>query len=494
MAVTSVSSSNSSSSSSMSLVQSSSPNAHLHDDDQTTSLGSLDFGSGEELNLDSYYSKLQDVENTKLAVYDNRQNSIQTKISAYSTLQSSLDTLKSMATKLASADFQKSATATVEDNAAYIPNPTDNAAAGTYDIKINQLATNQSSASTVIADKSIKLGSGSLSIKVGNGSAVSVKVSDASLASVRDAINNAKDSSGNALGVSAAIVTDAKGTYLTLTAKNSGEANAFSISATGDAGLTGVISSISTKVQAQDAKFTVNGVDLDTASNQVTGVIPGLDLTLAAVSTKSQKTTITSDTTTLANGVAQFVDAYNNVLKTISSLTHFDASKPADNGPLFVDTGTRQITSTIKGLIGSDAVAALAKFGVTPVDMSTVSESNPAGSLKIDSDKLAKALSTGSTDLKKLLGDDKSGLMSQMSSAVNALEDNKVGIITTSNKTFKDQIDNLTVQKQRATEISVSRMQTYRANFIKLNQFKTNMDAQLDALKAQFAAMKKSSD
>lgn len=461
----------------------------------SSSLGSLNFGSGSALDLDGYYSKLQEAENTKLSAYDTKKNSVQTKISAYSTLKGSLDSMKGLATVMASTDFQKSATATTSANA-YIPKATDNTASGTYDIKVNQLASNQSSASTAVADKTAKLGSGSLSITMGNNSAVSVNVANGSLEGVRDAINSAKDDSGNALGVTAAIVTDSKGSYLTLTSKESGEANAFSISATGDSGLTDVVSGITPKVEARNAKLTVNGVDLETTSNQVSNVIPGLELTLSSVSTTSEKTTVNNDTSTWSEGMTQFVNSYNNFLSTVNGLTQYSTDDNAESGALVGDSGARTVRSQMKGLMSNEMLASLKDFGVTAVSLDKTNASRPAGSLQIDSTKLSQALTTNPDGFKKLMVGEggKSGLMGQISSKVDDLEDSKMGVITTNTNTLNEKVDNITSQKERATTASDYRMKMYKQNFTKLVQFKTTMDAQIESLKAQFKSLNGSSD
>ena len=70
--------------------------------------------------------------------------------------------------------------------------------------------------------------------------------------------------------------------------------------------------------------FTVNGLALTTVL-VASGGIDGMDLELKKT-TDAVTIDVTYDDTTIANNVADFVSAYNEVVSTIGSLTSFDAA------------------------------------------------------------------------------------------------------------------------------------------------------------------------
>ena len=461
----------------------------------SSGLGSLNFGSGASLDLDKYYSQLETAEQSKLTTYDTQKSSAETKISAYSTIKSSLDALKSQASAMTESNFQKSAVATVASNAAYTATATDNSIAGTYDIQVKNLATTQSSASLAVDNKTTKLGSGTITLNQ-NGKDYSIAISSASLEGVRDAINAAKDSSGNKLGVSAAIISDESGSaYLTLNSTKTGASGEFTVSATGDTGLTDVISNMSTKKKATNAEFTINGVTVESASNTVTNAVPGLELTLASVSSSPETLTVSNNTSDWASSVSNFVSSYNSFLTTVNSLTKYDTDDSSNSGALAGDSGARTIRSQVKELLSNENLASLKDFGITAVSLDKTSTSTPAGSLQIDSTKLNKALLDNPDGFKKVLmgSDGKSGIMNQVSAKVDEIENSKTGILTTNTNSLNEKVKNIESQKTRATTASEYRLKMYKQSFTKLVKFKTSMDTQLESIKAQFEALKKSS-
>ncbi len=75
-----------------------------------------------------------------------------------------------------------------------------------------------------------------------------------------------------------------------------------------------------------DASITVNGQTLTSSSNTITGLMPGVDVTLAADAKDSATITVSHDTQSLADKVKGMVDAVNSALDDISSLTSYDSS------------------------------------------------------------------------------------------------------------------------------------------------------------------------
>lgn len=465
-------------------------------------LGSLSFGSGAAFELDQTYAQMEKAENSKLKTYDTQKESVETKLSAYSTLKGSLEALKSQAEALSPSNLQKSASATTSA-VAYIPKATDSSISGTYDIQVNQLATTQSNVSAKINDKTSKLGSGSISLQQGSDAAVSVPIKNASLEGVRDAINAAKDSNGNRLNIAAVVLSDEKGgSYLSVSSTKTGARSAFTLSATGDSGLTDVISNMSVKKEAANAKFSINSVDLEANSNVVTSAVPGLELTLSSVSTKPETTTVGNNIDEWASSIANFARSYNSFLTTVSGLTKYEAPSTfnkgvfdtSKSGALLGDPGSRTILNQVKHLMSGSNLAALKDFGITTIDFSKANATTPVGSLQVDFNKLTQSVANNPEGIKKVLSGNggKNGLMSQVVAKVDELENEKSGLLTISTKSLDDKAKNITKQKERATETIESRLKAYKQSLIRLVKFRTSIDQQMKGIESQFETMRKS--
>lgn len=113
-----------------------------------------------------------------------------------------------------------------------------------------------------------------------------------------------------------AIATGLDGTDVTLVLEGaSGGNNGFTLfsSSASDQGADKFITGLnSNKVQAgQDAKFSVNGLSVARASNQVTDVIDGVSFTLGAVA--SANISVVSDHSTLKDKLKGLVESYNDI-------------------------------------------------------------------------------------------------------------------------------------------------------------------------------------
>jgi flagellar hook-associated protein 2 len=87
-----------------------------------------------------------------------------------------------------------------------------------------------------------------------------------------------------------------------------------------------------------DAKYTLDGIDLASTTNTVTGAIPGVTFQLKGIqkSTDTPATlSVNVNTSQIQSNVQQFISAYNDLLSYVKQETSVDAT-----------TGTRQIFAT----------------------------------------------------------------------------------------------------------------------------------------------------
>lgn len=108
-------------------------------------------------------------------------------------------------------------------------------------------------------------------------------------------------------------------------------------------------------VPAQDAKFKLDGVDLTSPTNAVTGAIAGATITLK----KADKATIdlSKDTAAVKKNVQGLVTSVNDLLSTISSQSSFD-SKTYASGVLFGDSVARNAKDSVRSLLFTDTPGA----------------------------------------------------------------------------------------------------------------------------------------
>jgi flagellar hook-associated protein 2 len=157
--------------------------------------------------------------------------------------------------------------------------------------------------------------SGSISIPVGTGTAVPVAVptSNATLAGLVSAINNT-----TGIGVTASIVTNSDGTSsLALASQTLGAAGTLTVnSSVAD---TATALNYNTAVTGANASLTVDGVNLTSASNTVTNLIPGVTFQLLSSTSSPVQVVIGNDNTDVESTVNQFVSDYNSLIGALNT-------------------------------------------------------------------------------------------------------------------------------------------------------------------------------
>ncbi|UAL10893.1 flagellar filament capping protein FliD [Caulobacter segnis] len=312
-----------------------------------------------------------------------------TKISAYQSLQSlltditdSLSALKSVAYSSLStsgnAFDEKSAYLTASDGSdatdVIAVSADDDATAASYAITITQLAKAMKVASTA-QDASAALGvSGDFTIGVEAGTSATIAItSDMTLTSLAAAIN----AQSGTTGVNATLLKVDDGDYrLVLSASdtdvdiqvtdNSGAAQAIGLTDT-DGAFANVLQA------AQPAIVTIDGLEVTSASNQLTDTIPGLSISLLQATTGQ---TITLDIEPnyedVKTAITDFIDAYNALRDFIdTNQTVGSDGTVADDAVLFADSILRGVTKQLSGVLGQsvaaadDTVSTLASLGIT---------------------------------------------------------------------------------------------------------------------------------
>ncbi|MFZ6008510.1 MAG: flagellar filament capping protein FliD [Nitrospirota bacterium] len=165
--------------------------------------------SGSSIDTSAIVQQLMQVERQPLLKLKQKEAGYQAKISAYAALLSSVSSFKSAVTSLKDSSLM-GMKATVSDTSYMTATASSTATAGTYNIKINNIAKAQSIYSTLFTAENAEVAdlttyaTQKLQIQVGSSTAkeITINSSNNSLSAIKDAINNAS------AGVTASIINE----------------------------------------------------------------------------------------------------------------------------------------------------------------------------------------------------------------------------------------------------------------------------------------------
>lgn len=383
-------------------------------------------GIGSNLDVNSIVTQLMSIEKRPLTLLDKEEASYQSKVTAYGTLKGAMASLQSAMQGLATATRFQAQVAAPADPTVFTASTTNAATPGSYTVDVGLTAQSQVLAATGVASDQNASSTGVLQIKVGSGATQSITIdaSNNTLAGVRDAINSAH------IGVTATIVNAGGATpyKLVLNADATGATNTLVVTNGLAAGeLYDAIASLAEVRVARDATLTVNGVAVTSASNTVASVISGVTLNL--LKSGSTTLTVTRDSASVQSAVNTFVQAYNDVNKTIANLTAYNAASK-QGGALLGDSTAQGLQSRIRAMLGQ----ALTGTGGSYTTLSQVGVSfQKDGSLTVDSTKLAAAISTNFADIPAVFavhGKSSNSLLSLASSSASSQAGSYVVTIT----------------------------------------------------------------
>jgi flagellar hook-associated protein 2 len=324
----------------------------------------------------------------------------ETTLSAQSTVLNSLSTqltaLQTSIQALTDPDGQfDSKTATSTDSSVVTATAGNSASVGTHTIVVSQLATTSSYSSSALTDGDTTFGEGTFYIKIGTNTPVAVDVT-----SSNDTLNTlASYINGQDLGVTATVVTDSSGARLALYSNTSGAAGNIMIDPTGYSNTTGL--SFTAGTTGVDASLTVDGIQIDSSSNTISTVIPGVTLTLTGTNTSTTpaEVSVEPDTDGASTALNNFVTAYNTLITSINAQFTYDASSGESAPPLLGDSGLeivqQELADDVSFMVtGNTGVESLADLGIT---------TNDDGTLTVDSSQLTDVLSSQFNDVQSFL-------------------------------------------------------------------------------------------
>ncbi len=408
-------------------------------------------------------------------------STLKTQAFAFASIASSFKSLKDSALVLKetsnTAYSAKSATSSISTTVSIGSLDSSKAINGTYNITdITQLAQSDRVIFNGVADDdTTQFGTGTLDFTYqGATTQVVIDSSNNTLQGIATAINDAD------MGITAAIINDGGATpyRLTLTSDDTGA----------DATITQNIASIlSLTLDAAasalpenepfDAAFELNGLSLTSATNSVSGAIPGLSFSLLDTDTTNTiKITVQSDTAAISNSIQSFLDAYNGLRASLKGLISPDPATGA-LGPVGHDltltaanVRINQMMGTVFTTLGTYQYDSLAKIGIT---------SDGAGGLVADSAKLATAIQDHPTDVRLLFQGTalEDGIAEKLYNYVDGLT-NPLGIFA---------------KKQSSIDSSVTRLNKLKEERQRMvDNYKARLEARFNALEKAISILNSS--
>jgi flagellar hook-associated protein 2 len=241
-------------------------------------------GISSGLDVNAIVAQLVAAERAPAAQRIQRQDTkLATQISALGALKGALGNLQSSVNPLKTESAFQTRTVASSSESIVSGTATASAASGSFAVEVLQLASAQKIITGAIAGGAgAVIGTGTLTVSMGaNAFDVVIDDSNNSVTGIRDAINGA----ANNTGVRATIINTADGARLVLTARDTGAANAIRVTqAGGNGGLATLVydpptttSNYTELEPAQDAQIRVEGFDITSATNTITGAVDGDD-------------------------------------------------------------------------------------------------------------------------------------------------------------------------------------------------------------------------
>ncbi|MBS0292597.1 MAG: flagellar filament capping protein FliD, partial [Proteobacteria bacterium] len=331
----------------------------------------------------------------------------QAKVSTFGQIKSLVSTLSDAVGKLTSVTGWNAVGVTSSNTAAVTASAVGGTVATTFSVEVQGLAKAQNTTSAAMLPVGAPLGAGMLRLELGSWSDaasftpnagtptdITIGAND-TLSDIASKINGAK------AGVTATILSDASGERLLLRGKTTGQQAGFRVSVTDSdgnntdaSGLSRLVAGSSTEYAA-DAKATINGIAVTSATNTFANTVSGVSFNALQVTTAPVEVAVSQDTSAVRKNIDDFVKAYNAVNQALSQITKYDKDTKSA-GLLQGDSTAVGLQNTLRMALQSvtsgtgGAFRTLSDVGIGVAG--GLGQVNPSGDLAVDATRLNKAL------------------------------------------------------------------------------------------------------
>lgn len=414
----------------------------------------------------------------------NKIESIQAEKTAWSDIKTRLNNFLKKVEDLQKLDTFQTKKTTSSDSSSVAISATADAAEGKFRLQVNQLAT-----STELVGKRLDTSETALATS-GELTITSADTEEAFTFSV-DAKDSLKDVAAkiNAetknSNISATIVDN----RLVLQDKKTGE-RTFTVDGSAKEAL-GLGEEAKFNL-GQDAKFTLNGIEITRQFNIVEDVVEGVTFELLQETEKEISLSLTNDTSKLKTAVKDFVSQYNSLMSFISEKIDVGDPSKEDNeaGALAGDSTLVRLQSELRNLIVPPYNSANSSLRASDVGLSIADRE---GTLTLDETKFDTILAKDPEELKKFFfQSEKVAGETKTSGYSIALKDvadkylseksgNK-GIIAVKFETYESTIKDLNKQIERFDTLIDQKKERYVNMFTRLDQAMMQAEEQMSWL------------
>ncbi len=469
----------------------------------TSSSATTFSGLATGLDTDSIVTKLMKIERMPITRLEAKKTAEADRLAAYAQFKGTIDTLKSAVSAMSLTSQVKSTSVSVSTGAPFTATST-NASSGSYTIAVKQLAQVQKNISNGFSSQTDAVfGTGTFTLTNGTkNTVISVDSTNNSLSGLAAAIN----AQSTTTGVKATIINDGtnSATAYHMVFTGADASTTFSVASTliADDGTTPITFAAAVPVQtAQQAKILVDGTEIVSNNNTLSGTISGVTLNLNGVSeavtgTPPYKTSlleIKPDTSALKEKLTTFVTSYNKVMNWIlsgypefkgSATTTTDTTTPDLLGSVLrgdasinsVKNGLQSVLSSVTKTSGSLSV--LSQLGIT---------TNLDGTLTQNNTKLDAALQNNFDSAVSLLAGEGSvdGAMKKMNYYLLNITNGSTGMYANKKKSYDQTVARINDQVLNMEPRMVKKEATLRAQYTAMEKLVSGLNAQSTFLTQQ---------
>ena len=480
-------------------------------------ISSLGVGSG--LDLEGLVTQLLEAESApKTAALDAREDSVEAEISGIGKLKSKLEDFQETLDDLRSDANLKGREPTVKNPSSdvepFTAEASNSALEGNYNIAVTQLASGSriETADAVdggfdsSSDAVLSAGTASLTFKIDATSdsfTIDLNAGD-SLEDLRNAINASEDN----FGVTASIIdtgTVNGGSKLVFTSDTAGEGNDLVIVNDDDVAELDRVSTTDSLeaaaylipvTSAQNAKATIDGIDVESETNEFENVIENVSFEVSELSEldtdgttfKTSKLSIGFDKEAVEETIREFVTNFNALQAEIKLLTHYGESDLEEDGSLAGDSLVRGIQTGVNNIlfssVDSSSLGGLFQLGIEYNDNNEleISSSDNIG-LGSGDDRLKDALNDNFDDIAALFTDESQGIAVRLYDYVEQYTSYS-GILKSRENTAKDQREQIFDERLTLELRLAGTEQILRAKYLNLDQTVSRLNSTGSALLA----------
>lgn len=453
----------------------------------------ITFSGFNNIDFGSILNTIMAAERMPLTALQTQKTELNQQGTAFTTLASKLGALKSAVDTLTDSNgFNIYAAASGSPENVGV-STTSGGVAGLYEVVVSELARSQVMASTTVytsPDEVVATG-GSLSVALYGNPPVDIPptaiAGSMTIRQLADAINSDSDSP-----VNAAVIQAAPGQYrLVLTGRNTGSANAFTVTSTLTGGKGVAFTDTNNDgtygddaadlaVQATDASLTINNIPVTAASNTIEDAIPGVIMTLSKKdATKTVLVEVTESADQAKSQLDTFVTAYNDLM---SFLTAQNSAALEGKANISRDSLVRSLkmglTSSMRAEFG-DADATYTRLATVGVEF------NSDGTIKVDAAKLKAAVLDDPGAIRKLFvgADGAGGVFGALKAQIEDYTKSG-GLVQDAKNRLKAQIVKIDAKLDTMEMQLELRRQTLQREFIAADQLMSQLNGQGSSLQA----------